>query len=144
MSQKNNKTDVPTTGHSWDGIEEFDNPMPRWWLWTFYACIVWAIGYTIAFPAWPLLRQATPGVLGYATRAEVQKDIETVELANATINETLSTVALADISADADLRAYATNKGAAVFRTWCAQCHGSGAAGVQANGIKHIFLLLLI
>ena len=138
MSKKNNKTDVPTTGHSWDGIEEFDNPMPRWWLWTFYACIVWAIGYTIAFPAWPLLRQATPGVLGYATRAEVQKDIETVELANATINETLSTVALADISADADLRAYATNKGAAVFRTWCAQCHGSGAAGVQANGYPNL------
>ena len=138
MSKKNDKTDVPTTGHSWDGIEEFDNPMPRWWLWTFYACIVWAIGYTIAFPAWPLLRQATPGVLGYATRAEVQKDIETVELANATINETLSTVALADISADADLRAYATNKGAAVFRTWCAQCHGSGAAGVQANGYPNL------
>jgi len=40
MSKQDNKNDVPTTGHSWDGIEEFDNPMPRWWLWTFYACIV--------------------------------------------------------------------------------------------------------
>lgn len=33
-------TGVQTTGHEWDGIRELDNPLPRWWLWTFYACIV--------------------------------------------------------------------------------------------------------
>ena len=47
------KQDPDTTGHSWDGIEEFNNPLPRWWLWIFYACIVWAIWYSIAYPAWP-------------------------------------------------------------------------------------------
>ena len=52
---------VPTTGHEWDGIREYDKPMPRWWLYTFYACIVLAIGYTIAYPAWPLVTGATPG-----------------------------------------------------------------------------------
>ena len=75
--------DPNTTGHSWDGIKEFDNPMPRWWLWTFYACIVLAIGYTIAYPAWPMLKEATPGLLGYSTRAEVQQDIDAVETQNA-------------------------------------------------------------
>ncbi|MFN4131046.1 MAG: cbb3-type cytochrome c oxidase N-terminal domain-containing protein, partial [Paracoccaceae bacterium] len=44
-----------STGHEWDGITEYDNPMPRWWLWTFYATIVWAIGYMIAYPAIPLV-----------------------------------------------------------------------------------------
>jgi hypothetical protein len=57
--------DPETTGHSWDGIKEFNNPLPRWWLWTFYACIVWAVGYTGAYPAWPLVNGATPGILGY-------------------------------------------------------------------------------
>ena len=58
---------VETTGHQWDGIEELNNPMPRWWVWTFYATIIWGIGYTIAFPAWPLVTQATPGLLGFST-----------------------------------------------------------------------------
>ncbi len=45
---------VETTGHEWDGIKELNNPLPRWWLWTFYGCIVWAIGYTVLYPAWQL------------------------------------------------------------------------------------------
>ena len=64
-----------TTGHSWDGIEEFNNPLPRWWLWIFYATIVWALIYSVAYPAWPLLTRATPGVLGHSTRADVAAEI---------------------------------------------------------------------
>ena len=69
-----NKTpqDPDTTGHSWDGIEEFNNPLPRWWLWTFYATIFWGLIYTILFPAWPLVSQATPGMLGFSTRENVR------------------------------------------------------------------------
>ncbi|MCV3271737.1 cytochrome-c oxidase, cbb3-type subunit III [Roseobacter sinensis] len=121
--------DPNTTGHSWDGIEEFDNPMPRWWLWTFYATIVWGVAYTIAYPAWPLVSSATSGLLGYSTRGEVAVDIAAVEEANAGINARLAEAELTEISADAELNGYAVSAGAAVFRTWCAQCHGSGAAG---------------
>ena len=46
---------VETTGHEWDGIAEFNNPLPRWWVWIFYATIVWGIWYSIAFPAGPLI-----------------------------------------------------------------------------------------
>ena len=60
--------DVETTGHVWDGIEELNNPLPRWWLWTFYATIVWGLIYTIAYPAWPMIQGATAGFLGYSTR----------------------------------------------------------------------------
>ncbi|WP_300017890.1 cytochrome-c oxidase, cbb3-type subunit III [uncultured Roseobacter sp.] len=121
--------DPNTTGHSWDGIEEFDNPMPRWWLWTFYATIVWGVAYTIAYPAWPLVSSATAGLLGYSTRGEVAAEINAVEEANAGINAQLASAELTEISADATLNSYAVSSGAAVFRTWCAQCHGSGAAG---------------
>ncbi|MEP2470667.1 cytochrome-c oxidase, cbb3-type subunit III [Roseobacter sp.] len=121
--------DPNTTGHSWDGIEEFDNPMPRWWLWTFYACMVWGLGYSIAYPAWPLVSSATAGLLGYSTRAEVAVEIAAVEQNNAGINAELAAAELTEISANADLNGYAVSAGAAVFRTWCTQCHGSGAAG---------------
>jgi hypothetical protein len=62
---------VETTGHVWDGIRELNNPLPRWWLWTFYLSIIWAIGYMIAYPAIPLINGATKGMLGYSSRAEV-------------------------------------------------------------------------
>ena len=120
-----------TTGHSWDGIEELNTPLPRWWLWTFYACIVWGIGYTIAYPAWPMISRATGGVLGYSTRGEVAAEIDAVAQSNAAINDRLASVPLTDIATDAALNQYAVSAGGAVFMTWCAQCHGSGAAGAS-------------
>ncbi|EBA15892.1 cytochrome c oxidase, cbb3-type, subunit III [Roseobacter sp. SK209-2-6] len=123
--------DPNTTGHSWDGIEEFDNPMPRWWLWTFYATIIWAVIYTIAYPAWPLVNSATAGVLGWSTRADVAAEIAAVEEANAPMNTKLEEVELASIATDPELGSYAASSGAAVFKTWCAQCHGSGANGAK-------------
>ncbi|GAA6188340.1 cytochrome-c oxidase, cbb3-type subunit III [Litorivita sp. NS0012-18] len=132
MAKKpDNKQDVGTTGHSWDGIEEFNNPLPRWWLWTFYLTIIWGIGYVIAYPAWPLINGATAGVLGYSTRAEVAADIAAVDAQNEAINAKLASTELTEISADPALNGYAQSAGAAVFKTWCAQCHGSGAAGAK-------------
>jgi len=123
--------DPNTTGHQWDGIEEFDNPMPRWWLWTFYATIIWAIGYTIMYPAWPMLNSATAGVLGWSTRGDVAAEIQAVEEANAPINAKLEAAELTAIAGDPELGSYAVSSGSAVFKTWCAQCHGSGAAGAK-------------
>lgn len=130
MSKKpDSDNGVPTTGHSWDGIEEYDNPMPRWWLWTFYACIVWGIGYSIAYPAWPMVNRATAGILGFSTRGALLEDLAAAEAANAQIDARLASADLAVIADDAGLNQYAVSKGAAVYRTWCSQCHGSGAAG---------------
>ena len=133
-----NRNEPETTGHSWDGIEEFDNPLPRWWLWTFYACILFAIGYMIAYPAWPLINGATPGVLGYSSRAEVSKDIAAAETANAEVVARLVEADLAAVPENADLNRFAVQAGAAVFRTNCLQCHGAGAAGVQAAGYPNL------
>ena len=131
MSKKDDDLDYETTGHEWDGIKEYNKPLPRWWLWTFYATIVWGVLYTIAYPAWPGIREATPGLLGFSTRAQVAEDIASFEQANAVINEQLASVELTAIADDPELNQYAQNAGSAVFRTWCAQCHGSGAAGAK-------------
>ena len=130
--------DVETTGHEWDGIEELNNPLPRWWLWTFYATILWALIYTIFFPAWPLITGATPGVLGFSTRANVATEIARVEKANAPMRDRLVAADLTAIKDDPELLQFATSAGAAVFRTNCSQCHGSGAAGVQATGYPNL------
>lgn len=129
---------VETTGHSWDGIEEFNNPLPRWWLWVLYATIVWGIGYTIAYPAWPLIKEATPGLLGASTRADVEVEIAAVDKANAAIKDKLVAADLNAIGADPELAGYAERAGAAVFRTNCAQCHGSGAAGFEGKGYPNL------
>ncbi|MCZ0812561.1 MAG: cytochrome-c oxidase, cbb3-type subunit III [Pseudomonadota bacterium] len=129
--QPKKKNEVETTGHEWDGIEEYNNPLPRWWLWIFYACIVWGIWYTIAYPAWPMVQGATKGYLGWSTRANVAEEIATAEAANAEINERLASVELTAIADDPELAGYARSAGEAVFKTWCAQCHGSGAAGAK-------------
>jgi len=130
---------IETTGHVWDeDLKEYNNPLPRWWLWTFYLTIIWGIGYTIAYPAWPLITQATPGLLGYSTRAEVAAEIARVEAANAAIEQRLVDAELTAIAADPELHQFALNAGAAVFRTNCAQCHGAGAAGVQASGYPNL------
>jgi len=141
-NEKKNEHGIGTTGHSWDGIEEWNNPMPRWWLWTFYATIVWGVLYTIAFPAWPLVSSATQGIFGTGatgdTRVAVAAEIARFEDANADIRAQLVGTELAAISADPDLHGYARNAGAAVFRTYCSQCHGAGAAGVQAAGYPNL------
>ena len=129
QDQKKKENQVETTGHSWDGIEELNNPLPRWWLWTFYACIIWAIGYSILYPAWPLVKGATPGLLHWSSRGAVAQDIKTYEKANAPMNALLDKTDLTKVAADPKLDRYAKNAGAAVFRTYCMQCHGAGAAG---------------
>jgi cytochrome c oxidase cbb3-type subunit 3 len=137
-SKANAKDSVGTTGHQWDGIEELNNPLPRWWLWTFYLCILFAIGYAIAYPAWPLLTRATPGLLGYSSRAEVAADIKKFDDANAPMKAKLVAADMATINQDPSLKQFAMSAGAAIFRTNCAQCHGAGAAGVKGKGYPNL------
>lgn len=120
---------IETTGHEWDGIRELNNPLPRWWLWTFYASIVWSIGYVIMYPAIPLVTDATKGVLGYSSRAEVAREIVEARAAQAATLERIAAMPLEDIRKDDSLLRFAVAGGRAAFRVNCIQCHGTGAAG---------------
>ena len=130
--------DAPTTGHSWDGIEEFDNPMPRWWVWIFLITVVWAVGYWVAYPAWPGMQSSTQGVLGYSSRANVATEISEFESRHDVLFARMLESDPAEISADEELHRFAVNAGAAVFRAQCSQCHGAGGAGVQAGGFPNL------
>lgn len=124
-------TEARSTGHNWDGIEEYDNPLPRWWLWTFYATIVWALGYVLAYPAIPLIRDSTHGFLGWTPRDQVAADIRRFDDANGPIRDKLVSVDLGSIRNDPQLASYTENAGRAIFNTWCVQCHQAGGAGAS-------------
>lgn len=122
-------TGVETVGHEWDGIEELNNPLPRWWLWSFYACIAFAVGYAVAYPALPGLHSATPGVLGWSSRGALAKDLKEAEAARAQVRAAIAATPIEQLGNDPKLLRAAIEGGAAAFKQNCVQCHGAGAAG---------------
>ena len=118
-----------TTGHQWDGIKELNTPLPKWWLYTFYLTIIWAVGYWIVYPAWPLLTSNTTGILHYSSRANVAVELANLDKIRGEKMATLATASLADIEKDPNLLALARARGKTVFGDNCAPCHGSGATG---------------
>jgi cytochrome c oxidase cbb3-type subunit 3 len=120
-----------TTGHEWDGIKELNTPLPRWWIITFYATILWAVGYWIVYPAWPLLSSNTTGILHYSSRAEVATELANLEKIRGEKMVALVSASLGDIEKDPALLALARARGKTVFGDNCAPCHGSGGAGAK-------------
>jgi len=131
MASKKRDTaaDADTTGHEWDGISELNKPLPKWWLWTFYACIVWAIGYWLLMPSWPLVASYTTGMLGYSQRGTVAEEIDEAKAAKAEFRQRIAASDLAAINADPELLRFALSGGEATFGDNCAPCHGRGAQG---------------
>ena len=126
-------TGVETTGHSYDGIEELNNPMPQWWLSIFYACVAFALAYTVFFPAWPMVTEATRGVLGYTARGEVVERIAAHEEGQAVWRARIDEAELETIRTDPELLDFALAYGRAQFAVNCVSCHGSGAAGAEGG-----------
>ena len=124
-------TGTETVGHEWDGIEELDTPMPRWWLWSFYATIVWAVIYVILYPAWPLVTQATEGVLGWSSRGQLAEEIARENERKAPILAALAQVPIERLPEDSERMRAAVAGGRAAFKVNCVQCHGEGAAGFE-------------
>lgn len=120
---------VGTTGHEWDGIKEYNNPLPRWWLWVFYATIVFSIGYVFAYPALPGLTGNTKGYFGWSSRGDLENTLAEVKAGQQQLADKLAASDMATILKTDDLRGYAVAAGSAIFKVNCSQCHGSGAQG---------------
>lgn len=134
MSDKkrtDNVTGFDTTGHEWDGIEELNRPLPKWWLYTWYACILWAFVYFILYPAIPLVSGYTKGVLGYSQRATVAADVASGKESQKAWRDQIAAKDLEAIAADPELLRFALAGGKAAFGDNCAPCHGSGAQGFK-------------
>ncbi len=134
--ERDEVTGTETTGHEWDGIKELDTPLPRWWLWTFYATIIWGIGYTLAYPSWPGLNTNFKGFLGTTNRMELHRELKAVQQARAEKLAGLEKASLQDIMKNDDLRTFATRMGEAAFKVNCVQCHQ--AAGRGAYGYPNL------
>lgn len=126
---------VETTGHSWDGIKELNNPLPRWWLYIFYGTIVWAIGYMIVMPAIPALpgmgMNNTLGISGHSDRAAVAAKVEELHAERATAAGRLVSASLSEIENDMSLQQFALAMGESAFGDNCATCHGAGGRGAK-------------
>jgi cytochrome c oxidase cbb3-type subunit 3 len=125
-------TKTPTTGHVWDGIGELNTPLPRWWLWLFYATIIWSIGYWIVYPAWPLVSSYTGGVLDWHSRQAVVSDLSALKWQRAPVVERLNAASLQQIISDPALLDFARAQGRAAFVENCAPCHGTGGGGARS------------
>ena len=124
-------TGVDTTGHEWDGIRELDNPLPRWWLWVWYATIAFSIVYWVLMPAWPGISGYTRGVLGQSDRADVAADLRDLQALRGEREARLVNASLEEIERHPDLQAHALAVGQSVFGDNCASCHGVGGAGAR-------------
>jgi cytochrome c oxidase cbb3-type subunit 3 len=130
-SQVDSLTGTSTTGHEWDGIRELNTPLPRWWLWLFYATIVWGIGYIIVYPAIPLGNTFTKGLLGYASRNAVEDDVAALNRLRGDKMTALASTPLADVAQNPQLQQVALAAGKAAFGDNCAPCHGTGGGGTR-------------
>lgn len=122
-------TGTETVGHEWDGIEELNTPLPRWWLWTLYATIIWGVAYTVAYPAWPMISQATSGMLNWSSRGDLQRQLAAEQTRRAPIMQAIASTPVEQLAGNPQLMQAAIEGGRAAFRQNCVQCHGSGAAG---------------
>lgn len=122
-------TGTETVGHEWDGIEELNTPLPRWWLWTFYATMVFAIGYCVVYPAFPGANGKPGGMANWSSRDQLEATIAARDAEQKPLRDALSVGDINQLIADPKLMQAAVAGGGAAFRVHCTQCHGAGAAG---------------
>jgi len=146
MSTEKNKPTVQTTGHAWDGdIQEFNNPLPTWWLWTFYATAVFTLVYWIIFPAWPVGGDYTKGVMNeitykttdgkettthWNTRALFLKEMQDARAAQEQHLNNINASTFEQIASDEEKSAFAYSSAKVLFADNCAACHQAGGDGV--------------
>ncbi len=123
--EKDSLTGTDTTGHEWDGLKELNTPLPKWWLWTFYATIAFSVVWMVIYPSFPGWR----GTSGWIAREAVVAEVEEANARNAPMMARLP----AAIAADPELRAFAVAGGRVAFANNCAGCHGAGGQGAAGG-----------
>ena len=131
QKEKDALSGVETTGHEWDGLRELNNPLPKWWLYIFYVCIAWSLVYYVLYPAWPLGKDYTKGLLGYSQREEVVQKIAEGKKAQEKYLTAIAATSVEDIQKNKDLLAFAMAGGRSYFNENCAACHGAGGQGAK-------------
>ncbi|MBX6368221.1 MAG: cytochrome-c oxidase, cbb3-type subunit III [Rhodospirillales bacterium] len=129
--EKDAITGTMTTGHEWDGIKELDTPLPKWWLYVFYATIAFSALWVVLYPAVPFVNSHTTGILGQTNRDDLAKALATPDPRQAEYRARIETASLDEIRSDASLLAFAMAGGKAAFNENCVACHRAGGAGAK-------------
>lgn len=122
-------TGIETVGHEWDGIEELNNPLPRWWLIVLAMTVVFSLAYVVVYPAIPLASKATEGLWGWSSRGQLAEQMAAGVAERKAATDAIAAMPLEQLSSNPDLLAKAIAGGKAAFQVNCIQCHGSGGAG---------------
>jgi cytochrome c oxidase cbb3-type subunit 3 len=118
-----------TTGHEWDGLQELDTPMPRWWIYTFYACVAVAAAMCVLLPSVPGIHSYWHGLLGYSSRRTAMAEYAEMQALHKTASDKIAVMALADVRKDPGLLETALTAGRITFANNCQACHGAGGQG---------------
>lgn len=125
-----------TTGHVWDGIKELNTPLPKWWLYVFYATVLFSVVWMILYPSVPGFRSYFGGTLNYTQRDDVAASLQRAAAAQAGFRDRIREMDIAAVKADDELNRFALAGGRVLFAENCAGCHQSG--GVGAKGYPNL------
>jgi cytochrome c oxidase cbb3-type subunit 3 len=129
--EKDDVTGQMTTGHEWDGLRELNRPVPRWWVYVFYATIAWSLVYFLLYPSVPGITGYYHGLIGYYQRDAADADVAAVAKQRAGAMDRIKAMSFADIRKDPELFAVAQVAGRITFAENCQPCHGAGGGGNQ-------------
>ncbi len=129
--EKDSLTGTDTTGHEWDGLKELNTPLPKWWLYVFFACIAFSAVWVVLYPAIPL--QGATGTTGWTARGAIGGIVEAERARQEPMLARLRSATPAAIAANPELRAFALAGGRGAFAINCAGCHGAGGQGAQGG-----------
>ncbi|WP_439253860.1 cytochrome-c oxidase, cbb3-type subunit III [Pseudomonas monteilii] len=123
--ESKNTTDQ-TMGHSFDGIEEYDNPLPKWWFWLFVGTLVFSVGYLILYPGLGNWKGILPGYEnGWTGVNEWQKEMDNADARFGPIFAKYAAMPVEEVAKDPQ----ALKMGGRLFASNCSVCHGSDAKG---------------
>ncbi|UVL77070.1 cytochrome-c oxidase, cbb3-type subunit III [Pseudomonas putida] len=123
--ESKNTTDQ-TMGHSFDGIEEYDNPLPKWWFWLFVGTLVFSVGYLILYPGLGNWKGILPGYEnGWTGVNEWQKEMDKADARFGPIFAKYAAMPVEEVAKDPQ----ALKMGGRLFASNCSVCHGSDAKG---------------
>ncbi|CEG52153.1 cytochrome-c oxidase, cbb3-type subunit III [Stutzerimonas kunmingensis] len=115
-----------TVGHSYDGIEEYDNPLPRWWFMLFVGTVIFALGYLVLYPGLGNWKGILPGYEGGWTQVkEWQREMDKADEQYGPLFAKYAAMPVEEVAKDAQ----ALKMGGRLFASNCSVCHGSDAKG---------------
>lgn len=114
---------VETMGHEWDGIEEYNNPLPRWWFYLFVITVLFGIGYLVWFPGFASFK----GLGNWTSHNQYDAEMQAAQAQYQPIYNKFANMSIEEISKDPAAKVIGQN----LFGTYCIQCHGSDAGGAK-------------